>query len=177
MSLKQQKQYFIKMMSYMMDQYNYDYFVCSYLLLRLDKGELYKQSLPELFSDTTDKQYSFVDQSRGFKIDESNLKQLQLVGRYAINPSSIISQKQYKNLNDYQGNRQQGILYEYEAGKYQICYNYDIYHLDMDYCIQLNDTQKGYDFIFINYNMIAVSSISNNQFVITSFQSKTYFVI
>ena len=43
--------------------------------------------------------------------------------------------------------------------EYYYSYNSDVNTLDIDICIQLDNDNYGLDFIFIDYNIVAISSI------------------
>lgn len=43
----------------------------------------------------------------------------------------------------------------------------------MDYCIQLDETHTGFDFTFLSFGNIAVSSRSGSQYIITTYEGTT----
>ncbi|KAM3133199.1 hypothetical protein pb186bvf_014775, partial [Paramecium bursaria] len=153
-------------------------FVLSEQIVEIDKtiyltqGEDYKVNLDSIFNENLENTYSFVSQSKGFILDSSNLKLKSDQGIYSIKPSKILRQRQLINLEDYQGKGQFGVLDQYDTG-HRICYNSDS-SIDLNQCIELDDTADSYDFVFIEKDTIAVSKIrvSDKQFGVTIYQNK-----
>lgn len=61
---------------------------------------------------------------------------------------------------------------KYDTG-HRICYNSDS-SIDLNQCIELDDTSDSYDFVFIEKDIIAVSKIrvSDKQFGVAIYQNK-----
>ncbi|KAM3131089.1 hypothetical protein pb186bvf_016787 [Paramecium bursaria] len=135
----------------------------------LTEGENYQHPSFQEMIETT---YSFVDQSKGFEIDQSNLKLRSDSGGYLINPTKILRERQLINIGDYQGQGQFGILDQFDTG-HRICYNSNI-SLILDQCIELDDTAISYDFVFIDQDTIAVSKIrvDDQQFSVSIYKNK-----